>query len=48
VDELLKNLNVCEAEMDGLLLAKADHGSLREVKWMAMAKLLTVKGFSEQ
>ncbi|KAM0837413.1 hypothetical protein ACQ4PT_061663 [Festuca glaucescens] len=48
VDELLKNLNLSEAEMDGVVLAKADRGSLLEVKWMAVAELLTVKGFSEQ
>jgi hypothetical protein len=48
VDELLGNLKLSEEEKEGVVLAKADRGSLPEVKWMAVARLLTVRGFSEQ
>lgn len=48
VDELLKNLKLSEAEQDGVVLAKADRAKLPEVKWMAAARLLTTKHFSEQ
>ncbi|KAK1610483.1 hypothetical protein QYE76_034156 [Lolium multiflorum] len=45
--ELLRKLNLSEAEREGVVLGKADQGNLPEVKWMAVAKLLTIKGFSE-
>ncbi|XP_051220993.1 uncharacterized protein [Lolium perenne] len=48
VDELLKNLKLSEAEREGVFLAKEDRESLPEVKWMAVGRLLTVRGFSEQ
>jgi hypothetical protein len=48
VDELLKHMKLSDAERDGVFLAKADRGDLPKVKWMAVARLLTVKGFSEQ
>jgi hypothetical protein len=48
VDELLKHLKLSDAERDGVFLAKADRGDLPKVKRMAVARLLTVKGFSEQ
>jgi hypothetical protein len=47
VDELLRKLNLSEAEREGVVLRKADQGNLPEVKWMSVAKLLTIKGFSE-
>ncbi|CAO2169894.1 unnamed protein product [Urochloa humidicola] len=48
VDELLKKLRLSDAEREGVVLAKEERGSLPEVKWMAAAKLLTGKKFSEQ
>jgi hypothetical protein len=47
VDELLSKLQLSEAEKEGVLLTKADHEALPEIKWMAAAKLLTSKSFSE-
>ena len=47
MDELLRNLQLSEKEKEGVFLAKADRVNLPEVKWMAVAKLLTVRGFSE-
>ena len=32
----------------GVLLAKKERGTLLVVKWMVVAKLLTMKGFSEE
>ncbi|CAO2162743.1 unnamed protein product [Urochloa humidicola] len=48
VDELLKKLRLSDAEREGVVLAKEERGSLPEVKWMAAAKLLIGKKFSEQ
>ena len=36
-----------DAEREGVFLAKEDRVGLPKVKWMAVAKLLTVKDFSE-
>lgn len=46
VDELLSKLHLSEAEKDGVVLEKEDREKLPEVKWMAVATLLTVKDFS--
>jgi hypothetical protein len=48
VNELLRKLRLSDAERDGVVLAKEARGNLPEVKWMAMARLLTEKKFSEQ
>ncbi|CAO2163682.1 unnamed protein product [Urochloa humidicola] len=47
-DALLQNLRLSETERNGVVLPRAERESLPEVKWMAVAKLLTVKQFSEQ
>ena len=46
MDELLSKLQLSEEERDGVVLAKADRENLPAVKWMAVAKLLTLKDFS--
>jgi hypothetical protein len=48
VEKLLKTLSLSEAEMDGVVLASAERTKLLEVKWLAAARLLTSKNFSEQ
>ncbi|CAN6249597.1 unnamed protein product [Urochloa humidicola] len=47
VHELLQKLRLSEAEREGVVLGKETTGSLPDVKWMAAAKLLTGKNFSE-
>lgn len=47
VEDLLQNLHLSEVEREGVHLTKEDSGSLPVIKWMAAAKLLTVKEFSE-
>lgn len=48
VNTLLQKLRLNEAEREEVVLAREERGSLPEVKWLAVAKLLTVKQFSEQ
>ncbi|KAM0843815.1 hypothetical protein ACQ4PT_057478 [Festuca glaucescens] len=48
VEDLLRKLKLSEGEHEGVFLAKEERGSLPEVKWMAAAKLLTRKNFSEE
>ena len=48
VQDLLKKLRLSDVEQEGVVLAKVDWAKLPEVKWMAAAKVLTVKQFSEQ
>ena len=48
VEELLGKLKLSESKRQGVVLVKADRESLPEVKWMAAARLLTVKNLSEQ
>jgi hypothetical protein len=48
VEDLLQRLKLSEVEKEGVFLAKEDRGSLSEVKWMAVGKLLTKKSFSEE
>ena len=48
VQDLLKKLRLSDVEQEGVVLAEVDRAKLPEVKWMAAAKLLTVKQFSEQ
>ncbi|CAN6323855.1 unnamed protein product [Urochloa humidicola] len=47
VGELLKKLRLNEAEREGVFLAKGEGETLPAMKWMAAAKLLTVREFSE-
>lgn len=47
VDELLRKMTLSEAEQDGVILAEEDKAELPEVKWMAVAKVLTTKQFSD-
>lgn len=47
VGELLKKRRLSDAEHEGVFLAQGDREKLAEVKWMVVAKLLTVKAFSE-
>jgi hypothetical protein len=47
LDDLLRKLQLTKAEREGVFLAKADREGFPKVKWMAAAKLLTIKDFSE-
>jgi hypothetical protein len=47
VEELLKKLHLSNIERVGVVLAKEDRENLPAIKWMAAARLLTTKGFSE-
>ena len=47
VDELLRKLKLSDSEKEGVFLAMEDRENLPNVKWMASAKLLTAKAFSE-
>jgi ATP-dependent RNA circularization protein (DNA/RNA ligase family) len=47
VEELLQKLHLSETEREGVVLRKEDNADLSAVKWLAAAKLLTVKDFSE-
>jgi hypothetical protein len=46
--EVLQSLKLSDVEKEGVFLAKEDRGSLLEVKWMAVGKLLMRKSFSEE
>ncbi|KAM0836122.1 hypothetical protein ACQ4PT_062512 [Festuca glaucescens] len=46
VQELLKNLNLHEAEFNDVVLGKEEVRSWPEVKWLVAAKVLTGKSFS--
>jgi len=48
VEEPLGKLKLSESKRQGVVLVKPDRESLPEVKWMAAARLLTVKNLSEQ
>jgi hypothetical protein len=48
VEDLLRKLKLSEIEQEGVFLAKEDRSALPEVKWMAVAKVLTEKGFSDE
>jgi len=48
VNTLLQKLQLNDAERDGVVLAKEERENLPKVKWLAVAKLLTVKQFSDQ
>lgn len=47
VNELLQKLQLSEAEKEGVFLAKEDKEGLPEIKWMAAARLLTTREFSD-
>lgn len=47
LDDLLQKLKLSDAEREGVFLAKATMEELPKVKWMAAAKLLSVKEYSE-
>jgi hypothetical protein len=47
VEELLLKLQLSETEKEGVFLKKEESASLPTIKWMAAAKLLTTKMFSE-
>ena len=47
LDALLRNLHLTDDEREGVFLAKEEREGLPKVKWMVVAKLLTVKDFSE-
>ncbi|KAK1629914.1 hypothetical protein QYE76_004229 [Lolium multiflorum] len=48
VEDLLKKLKLSEEEREGVVLAKEERSNLPEVKWMAVARVLTGKGFSDE
>ena len=48
VNTLLQKLQLNDVEHDGVVLAKEERENLPKVKWLAVAKLLTVKQFSDQ
>ena len=47
MNALLQKLKLSEAEKEGVFLAKEDRDKLPNVKWMAVAKLLTTKKYSD-
>jgi hypothetical protein len=47
VEELRLKLQLSETEKEGVFLKKEESASLPTIKWMAVAKLLTTKTFSE-
>ncbi|KAM0892796.1 hypothetical protein ACQ4PT_025515 [Festuca glaucescens] len=47
VNEMLKKLKLSEVECASVVMPKEDRGSLRDVKWMAAANLLTPKGLAK-
>ena len=47
VEELLQKLQLSEAEREGVVLWKEESENLLSIKWMAAAKLLTTRNFSE-
>jgi hypothetical protein len=48
VEDLLRKLKLSEFEQEGVFLAKEERSKLPKVKWMAVAKVLTSKSFSEE
>ena len=46
VDELLRNMKLHEAELDGVVLGNDVVGSWLKIKWLATMKVLTSKSFS--
>ena len=48
VESLLRTLRLSKAETDGVVLANEERNKLPEVKWLAVARLLTSKQISEQ
>lgn len=48
LDELLRKMNLSEAEHDEVVLVREEKENLPAVKWMAVGKLLTSKQYSEQ
>ena len=48
VNTLPQKLQLNDAKRDGVVLAKEERENLPKVKWLAVAKLLTVKQFSDQ
>ncbi|KAM0920396.1 hypothetical protein ACQ4PT_007544 [Festuca glaucescens] len=46
VQELLKNLNLHEAELNEVVLSKEEIKNWPEVKWLAAARILSGKSFS--
>ncbi|KAM0890378.1 hypothetical protein ACQ4PT_027087 [Festuca glaucescens] len=48
VEDLLRKLQLSDVEKEGVFLAREERGNLPEVKWMAAAKLLTIKSFSDE
>ena len=47
VNALLQQLQLNDAERDEVVLAKEERENLPKVKWLAVAKLLTLKQFSD-
>jgi hypothetical protein len=48
VEDLLRKLKLSDVEKDGVFLAREDRSKLPEVKWMAVGRVLTEKGFSDE
>ncbi|KAK1696297.1 hypothetical protein QYE76_012994 [Lolium multiflorum] len=48
VEELRRKLKPSEGEQEGVFLAKEERSTLPDVKWMAVAKVLTSKSFSAE
>jgi hypothetical protein len=48
VEDLLRKLHMSDVEKEGVFLAKEDRSDLPVVKWMAVGKLLSRKGFSAE
>ena len=48
VNALLQQLQLNDVERDEVVLAKEERENLPKVKWLAVAKLLTLKQFSDQ
>lgn len=46
LEDPLQKLQLTEAERRGVVLAKADGEDLPRIKWMAAAKLLTIRAGS--
>jgi hypothetical protein len=47
-EDLLRKLHMSDVEKEGVFLAKEDRSDLPVVKWMAVGKLLSRKGFSAE
>jgi hypothetical protein len=48
VEDLLSKLKLSEEEQAGVFLAKEERSSLPEMKWLAVARVLTAKSFSDE